>query len=286
VLIAAGSWIALASKLSFGRFVEADQPGGWTRTITSYAADRWWWLAIPPLIAVVVVAVTTLVRGSRRSGLATLASAAVVLALIQTSVAWRLSYEEPDIPTEMLIYTQTSPDVTRVVDELTQLSIELTGGNGLEIWYDSGVSWPMQWYLRDFPNKNFFGSSIAGPPGDAPVLLVASDRDSAVEHYLSGYTGQEYVLRWWFPEELYRDFAIAPELEPGRSAWTSRDDPHGITSIVGSMVDSTEGALTPEGQARLFRLLVFRDLEQPLGQYRFKVYIRNDLMPLLNSIRY
>jgi hypothetical protein len=33
-------------------------------------------------------------------------------------------------------------------------------------------------------------------------------------------------------------------------------------------------------------MLVYRDIEQPLGQYRFKVYVRNDLLPLLNSIRY
>ncbi|MCC6793073.1 MAG: TIGR03663 family protein, partial [Thermomicrobiales bacterium] len=203
-----------------------------------------------------------------------------------SSVGWRLSYADPDVPTEMLIYTQTSPDITRVVDELTALSFELTGGYDLEIWYDSGVSWPMQWYLRDFPNKHFYGSQIAGPPGDAPVLLVASDRNSSVEPHMAGYTAQEYVLRWWFPEELYRDFAIAPELDPGRSAWSSPDDPHGVTDVIASMADSVEGALTPDGQARLFRMLLFRDLEQPLGHYRFRVYIRNDLLPLLNSIRY
>jgi hypothetical protein len=127
---------------------------------------------------------------------------------------------------------------------------------------------------------------MTGPPGEAPILLVASDRDSQVAPYMSGYTAQEYVLRWWFPEELYRDFAIAPELPPHRSAWKDADSPHGLFSIIGSAFDSISGTMTMDGQARLYRMLVYRDIEQPLGSYRFKVYVRNDLLPLLNSIRY
>ena len=285
LLLAAAAWFGLASELSIGRFVESAQPGGWTRTVTSSAADRWWWLTIPVILALVLVTGATLLRGSRRTALMVVSAATIVLALLQMNVGWRLSYQDPDVPTEMMIYTQTSPDIVRVMDEITELSYELTGGKNIEIWYDGGVSWPMQWYLRDFPNKQF-RPSITTDPGNAPIVMVASDRDSQAAPNLAGYTGQEYVLRWWFPEDLYRDFAIAPEISPGRSAWKRSEDPHGIGDVISSAIDSINGTLTVDGQARLYRQLVYRDIEQPLGQYRFKIYVRNDLIPLLNSIRY
>ena len=286
LLSAASCWFFLAGSLSHGRFPEPRQAGGWTRTITSFAADHWWWLAIPPVAGIAAIVVATMVRGSKRSGLAALSAATIILMLLQIHTGWRLSYVSPDVPTEMMIYTQTSPDVTRIVGELSELSYELTGNDGIEVWYDSGVSWPMQWYLRNFPNKRFVGSSISGPPDDVPILIISTQYEANFDDYLSGYSSTEYVLRWWFPEDIYRDFAIAPEIPPGRSAWKSKDDPHGIIDIAGSIADTIENDLSPEGQARLYRLLLYRDLEQPLGQYNFKVYIRNDLIPVLNAIRY
>lgn len=284
------SFVILASHWTLGRYVEYDGPqadrGGWIRALTSDALSRWWWLALPPLAVLAAIAVVTLLRGSTRAGLVTACSFAAVLALLQVNAGWRLAYGEPDVPKEMMIYTQTSPDVTRVVDEITQLSFELTGGFGMEVWYDSGVSWPMQWYLRDFPNKRFVGTSIASPPDNAPVLLVSTQYDGGFAPQLAGYTAQEYVLRWWFPEEEYRGFAIAPEIPVTRSAWTTESQPHGIGDIASSVVDTVDGNMTPDGQARLFRLILFRDLDRQLGQYDFKLYIRNDLLPLFNEIRY
>jgi hypothetical protein len=195
-------------------------------------------------------------------------------------------YQEPDVPRDMLVYTQTSPDITRLMSEIEQLSQETTGGKGLTIWYDSGVSWPMQWYLRDYPNKEFKGTSTSSVPDDVPIVIVSTEFERGFREALSGYTAQEYVLRWWFPEETYRDFAIAPELPPGRSAWKSSDDPHGPLDVLASIGDTLDNQLTPEGQLRLYRLLMYRDLDWANGQYNFKVYIRNDLLPFFNGIRY
>jgi hypothetical protein len=128
---------------------------------------------------------------------------------------------------------------------------------------------------------------MTSPPDDAPIVLVANENLGAVQSMLQGYTPQEYVLRWWFPEdETYRNFAIAPELNPGRSAWKSQDDPHGPIDVLRSIVDSAETQFTPEGQQRLYRLLIYRDLPARIGQYNFTIYVRNDLVPFFNGIRY
>jgi hypothetical protein len=95
------------------------------------------------------------------------------------------------------------------------------------------------------------------------------------------------LLRWWYPEdESYRNFAIAPEIEPGRSAWKNSDDPHGPLEIAGSVLDSLATLLTPEGQQKAYRLAMYRDLTAPNGQFNYTMYVRNDLLPYFNGTRY
>lgn len=284
----AACWFLLAAPITYGEFVASTVPGGWERVVSAWAADRWWLLAIPPLAGIVGILLVGLRRGVRLAAEPALAALVLTLALAQVHVAWRMVYQEGDIPKDMLVYTQTSPDMHRMVAELTALSAITTGGRGLEIWYDdrNGTSWPMQWYLRDFPNRHLYGGAIAGPPDDAPIVLAARDNRSAVEPYLEGYTAQEYVLRWWFREDIYRDFAIAPEISPSQSAWGSADNPHGPGAIAASIAESLSHLGTMEGQQGLYRLVMYRDLPARIDSYDYTLYIRNDLLPLYNQIRY
>nr|MBA3415972.1 TIGR03663 family protein [Chloroflexia bacterium] len=287
VALAAG-WFLLAGRLTFGEFVPSDLPGGWERVVTPEARRWWWLLAVPPIMALAVVLVAWVRRGPRRAGAALLAATLGLVTLLQVHAGWRLAYLEGDVPRDMLVYTQTAPDMHRMTAELTRLSEEITGGTGLEIWYDDndGVSWPMQWYLRDFPNRNLFGSSLSAPP-DVPVLLVAFKNYRAVQPHMEGYTAQEYVLRWWFPEEtIYRNFAIAPELPPHRSAWGVSDNPSDLPAVLRSVGSSLGQLLTPEGQQRLYRLAVYRDLPTRIDSYNYTLYVRDDLVDEFNAIRY
>ena len=194
-----------------------------------------------------------------------------------------MSYHEGDVPRDMLIYTQTSPDMPMIVSDLRELSLAIEGNLGLEIQYDSRVTWPLQWYLRDFNNRSPVNNGAGSPT--APVLVISTDQFNQSRGQLEGYTAFDYVLRWWFPEEMYRNFAIAPELDPGRSAWGTATNPHGPLDIIESIVNSIAGHDNPVAQQELYRLLMYRELSSPIGQYRFKLMIRNDLMPLFNSIR-
>jgi uncharacterized protein (TIGR03663 family) len=287
LLAAAAAWFLLAGRLSFGAFVPA--AGGWARTVTPEALRWWWLLAVPPLVALAVLAATVLRGGPKRAGMTALAAGSVLLMLLQIHLGWRLAYLEGDVPKDMLVYTQTSPDVHRMTAELTTLSRELTGGNDLEIRYDTGrgTDWPMQWYLRDFPNARIYGGSSLAAPPDAPILLVSQDNADNVTAWMDGYSAQEYVLRWWFPEyETYRYFALAPELDPGASAWRTAEQPHGPLDVLRSVGSSFAQVLTPEGQQRVYRLLMYRDLPAPIGTYDYTLYVRNDLVPAFNSIRY
>ncbi len=256
------AFVWIAGPLTYGQFIDTPDGShaGVRRYVTDQAAQHWWWLAIPFLLAGALMIAWVFWRGIQRTSLAVMAAVLIGLSLLQVHAGWRLSMHEADVPKDMLIYTQTSPDVTRVMSEINALSEELTGGEHLEVWFDSGVSWPFQWYLRNYDNARFIGSSLTQDPGNAPVLLLGSN-SSASSQYLSNYTATDYVLRWWFPEETYRGFAIAPEISPGRSAWKSADQPHGPFDILRSIFDTVDGEQDMDTQLRLYRLLMYRDLD-------------------------
>jgi len=150
---------------------------------------------------------------------------------------WMVVYHHPDTPIELLIYTQTAPEVPRYVADIRELAINLTrgsrtaqdqtGGLSMPVFIDSGdsngegsLAWPLQWYFRDFqriawtrrdtyqtnPGPQSF--EVQMPDGStalAPVVLLYRPHvTEAVRTVLSDYYVQPYgpagVFNWWFPE--------------------------------------------------------------------------------------
>jgi len=284
LVLLGASWIALAAMMTRPQYTRSSN-GELIRTPTTWAADNWWLLAIPPILALVAMAAFAFWRGPQRAALMTAAALVIGLLVAQVHVGGRMTYFEGDVPRDMLIYTQTSPDVPMVIHDLGAFSEALYGDRSIEVLYDSRSAWPLQWYLRDFSGRRYVAGGLSTAP-DAPVLLISDEQYAQFAPYLDGYTSYDYVLRWWFPESMYRQFAIAPELRPGSSAWTSPTQPHGPIDILQSMIDSITGHDTPAAQQELYRLLMYRDLTEPNGQYGFKLLIRNDLLPIFNGIRY
>lgn len=286
LLAAGGAWLILAGRLSSPVYA-LNSDNTWVRQVGDSALDHWWQLALPPLAAGALIAIGVALRGFRPTGRATVAALAVGLVLLQVHAGWRLSFLEGDTARDGLIYNTTTPDVTRMVNEMTSLSNELTGGLNLEVGYDGATSWPLQWYLRDFTNRRFLGSSFTNLSDDMAVVIVGDENRDKIGDNLNGYTAQPYVLRWHEPESrIYRGFAIAPELPIGRSALTSTTEADGPVAIFGSIVDSLETQLTPQGQQRVWRLIMYREMPAPTIDFGYTVYVRNDLIPLLNTIRY
>jgi len=156
------------------------------------------------------------------------------------------------------------------------------------------VDWPLYWYVRTFDGSFYRTTASAGT--DVPVIILASqhtdeipapEADLARPQLQGRYTEQEFILRWHEPEEaIYRNFAIAPELPPGSSAWGEANNPHGPAAILGSIWSRLMTATTPEGQQRLWRIVFYRELPQPPITYTYSLFIRNDLVPAFNLIHY
>lgn len=172
--------------------------------------------------ASVVALVALGVYMARRIGTAQLAKiatipAVVVLLLLTVRASTTAAYNHGDVPVEMLVYTQTSPDIRSLADEFRRADGYDGEDNGIAIDVDdtSGFTWPWAWYLRDstryYANyRNIDGETLADRSPTAEALLVHSSNQEEAAPSLQGiYTdGQRIRHRWWFPESTYRNLTF------------------------------------------------------------------------------
>ncbi len=249
-----GGWkLALLSLLTLLAILvlASSRPVFGSMALTDLNLTLRWLGALVILVALVVMSVFTARRlGWGNSLRVALFTALILLALLTVRFAFIASYIHGDVAKDMLIYTQTTPDVTMVVREIEALSERLVGGKEMEVAFDDFTSWPFFWYLRDFPHRRFLGTGEdLTEPLTAPVVLVGLENEPHLRPYLADYIRQQYRLRWWFPED-YRGMS-----------WQR---------IVTSLKD-------PQLRHSLWQFLFYRELENPLGSSDFAFYLRRDV---------
>lgn len=179
---------------------------------------------------------------------------AIGLYTVRSSV--RLAYQTGDVAREMMVYTQTSPDVMRVVRRLEEAALRRAGGTRLPVMYDNETVW--LWYLRDWPGAvSVPGGRLNGPPpADIQAVLILQenlDRYPENRTYLQGFVLQRYPLRWWFPE----------------------DQTYRINSTGSSLLERMlRNPLDYETAAQLWKYLMFRQSPAGLGSTDFVVAVR------------
>ncbi len=176
------------------------------------------WGGVPLVAALAAVAIVCSRLGWRAAPL--LAALVVVagLAFFSLRTMVEVTFERGDVPRDLLIYTQSSPDITRMADEIDALA-EATGkGRDLRIAVDNRVSfaWPWVWYLRDYRNAVYANMEDGLPAGDFDVVLINASSEAAVARDIAARGGggfappTRYPHRWWFPEDYKRAMAGCP----------------------------------------------------------------------------
>ena len=200
-----------------------------------------WFLLVAGLL---VFALYLLSRAGWREG-ATLAGLgmAAVLLLLSFRVGRMATYENGDVPKEMLVYTQTSPDIPEIMREIQHLGESTGQGQALSIAIDGadGFGWPWHWYLRHYQSvavRSYEGLDSDNLPS-AEIVMVADQNQSRLQEGLEQELVQvrRFRHRWWFPEE-YRDVTVG--------------------KLVGALVDR-------EAWRTVRDYWLFRELETPLG---------------------
>jgi hypothetical protein len=222
-----------------------------------------------PLLMTVLIGLLVLIAGLAWGWRWSLGALALCLTLTggiySVRNAYRAAYELGDVPREMLIYTQTSPDVMHLARRLEELSRLRTSGLHMPIAHDDETVW--SWYLRDFTNTTDFGTSLSDSPDeDVQVVLMMYDRyleTPETRSYLDGFIVQRYPLRWWFPEgQIYRKDGNWQEMELERASL--------LTRVMRAPFDNAT-------QVQLWKFLMHRDPGAPLGSTDFVVAVRPEL---------
>jgi sugar lactone lactonase YvrE len=190
-----------------------------------------------------------------------------ILVVYAIHTGWQLTYKNGDTPVEMAVYVQSSPDIPFIVSEIErfgnqtgqrkELPILLDGGytetdaSGQQVPHEA-VSWPFEWYFRDFKGKQYYTKSLPSDfsSGRFAALLVMGTNLDPIRDQLSGYTGNKFRLNWWYPED-YKQLTLS-------TIW--------------------ETLIDPVARGKLIKYILYRELiNPPLGARELWFYVRNDL---------
>jgi uncharacterized protein (TIGR03663 family) len=111
-----------------------------------------------------------------------------------------------DGPQEMMIYVQSTADVTTVMDKIDLLDQKIYRGKHLlNIGVVADASWPFYWYLRDYTNV-CYGFPTGCADANPEVIVTGGDKsqDQPVTSTSTGkasdYLFHQYALRSWWDE--------------------------------------------------------------------------------------
>ncbi len=170
--------------------------------VYTWASEKMPWLVLHmllPILLLAAVAVQWLYEQRAsvwRTGVGVILAAGM-LYMLHAAIA--LSYDHPADPEEMLVYTQTSPDVQLAVSQVQQVQLRSGLGTQMPIVVDPEDWWPLTWYLRDQPGM------VSGLPqqgANYPLYMVSDQNITNVEPFMaSNYVEEHLKLRvWWIPD--------------------------------------------------------------------------------------
>jgi len=235
--------LALLALRALGDAAEGLQPGpsAWAGVLKGLGAFG--------VFLAIIVGLYRITRGlsCAQAGWGLVAGLLAVMAAFTLRAAWQASFLHGDIPVEMMVYTQTSPELPRVFARIERIAAETGQGRNLPITVDAnqGFTWPWAWYLRDYRNVDYPDMAAAQADPRGSVVILNANNQRAVEPFLTKYeSGQRFPHRWWFPE-FYKE---------GEAR-----------QLLGSL-------FTPEGRLRIWNYLYARDVGVPLGSSDAVVY--------------
>ncbi len=182
----------------------------------------WTFAQLPPLgrasgglVGLLFFGVIVAVIVSRLRLATTLRVAALTLALFLSLLTVRtstlLNYVNYDLATEYLVFAHGAPGIKAALSQIRELSWRLTGTpDQIQVAYGEKGSWPFIWYMVDYPNAYYYGTSPAPDQLlDSPAIIAGSAQWAVVENIVGDdYVYFPYQYLWW-PIEDYRNLTWA-----------------------------------------------------------------------------
>ena len=133
-----------------------------------------------------------------------------LLAVLTLRSAILANYINFDYQTEFINYASGAPGVRVVMAQVEEISRRTTDGLDIKIAFDSDVSWPFTWYLRNYPNQVYYAEQPTRESfRDVPLVIAGDNSWARVEPLLgNNYHSFEYIRMWW-PMQDYFDLTPA-----------------------------------------------------------------------------
>ena len=128
-----------------------------------------------------------------------------ILAIMTLRTSIAANYKNYDYATEFIDYARGAPGVKWALADITAIANHTGAGPELKVAYDDEVSWPMTWYLRDYPNQSFYGAQPNRQALDAPVVIAGPKNWKKVETILGSRYHRFELIRLWWPLEGYKN---------------------------------------------------------------------------------
>ncbi|NIM92652.1 MAG: TIGR03663 family protein [Anaerolineales bacterium] len=163
---------------------------------------------------------------------AAVAMLGIFLFILTVRTAFRASYQKYDEATEYLVYAHSATGVKDVLAQVEEFSRRTTGGLAVNVAYDDDVSWPMTWYLRNYTNTRYFGSSPTREVIDAPLVIAGDNNWGKVDPLLGRrFLNFEYIRMWWPMQDYFgltwdriKEAITSPEMRGALwDIWLNRD---------------------------------------------------------------
>ena len=156
---------------------------------------------------------------------------AVLMGLLTVKAGWVATYENSDMPVEMLVYTQSSPALHALAKEIDAIAALTGEREEMKITIDSheAFTWPWAWYLRRYENVDYPDFGTGDPPKDptAKVAVINSrNNEKVAASYAENYSEpRRLVHRWWFNED-YKELTTGDFFRTiiNRNAWRGAVD--------------------------------------------------------------
>jgi uncharacterized protein (TIGR03663 family) len=188
--------------------------------VFSYAGERMPWLTVHIALPMILLSGWVIgqlleklkLQENDALRLASAFSLAIIggLFLLTARTAFIASYINYDYATEFLVYAHSEAGVKNLLTQIEEVSEATVGDRNIEVAYDtadgtgdSGVSWPLTWYFRHYPNARPFGPEITRDLRSYPVLVSSNNNWSRLEPLLEDNFHQFEHLRMVWPMQDY-----------------------------------------------------------------------------------
>jgi uncharacterized protein (TIGR03663 family) len=185
------------------------------------------WVMLGSLHAAILLAglgAVALVRWLRRCHEDWVAIALMLAGLADLGMqTWRGSFRFAADERNPYVYSQTSPDVLRLVKNIREVAAHHPNGRALVIKVMSPEYWPLPWYLRTFPNVGYWSSPDLASDPEAPVMITQTELADKLQSRLKGHYAQEmaglrpgFMLTVFYRQDLWDAMVAARSGGPRR----------------------------------------------------------------------